>query len=196
MIVATNNSGKIKEIRKIFSDYEIYSLKDRNINIDVFEDTDTFYGNALKKAREIYELTKEPTIADDSGLCIKELDGFPGVLTHRFMGEDVSDYERNNELIRLTNNIRDRSAKVVCVMVYYDGVDTLVGEGIIDGKIANDIRGENGFGFDSVFELDDGRTLAELTDNEKNMISARYLALMDIKREFDKMKIREKIRKC
>lgn len=82
MIIATNNQGKINEIKKIFHEYEINSLKEKGLNVDVLEDQDTFLGNAKKKAKEIYEIIHEETIADDSGLCIKALDGFPGIMTH------------------------------------------------------------------------------------------------------------------
>lgn len=181
MILATNNKDKLREIKEILSDYEIYSLKEKNIDIDVEEDADTFYGNAYKKAKEIYELTKEPVIADDSGICITGLDDFPGVLTHRFLGEEATDDDRNNELINKANSLSDRSAKVVCVLVYYDGKNTVVGEGVLEGKIATFPRGENGFGFDSIFELPNGKTLAELTSEEKNKQSARYLAAIDLK---------------
>ena len=181
MILATNNKDKLREIKEILSDYEIYSLKEKNIEIDVEEDADTFYGNAYKKAKEIYELTKEPAIADDSGICITGLDDFPGVLTHRFLGEEATDDDRNNELINKTNSLSNRSAKVVCVLVYYDGKNTVVGEGVLEGKIATSPRGKNGFGFDSIFELPNGKTLAELTSEEKNKQSARYLAAIDLK---------------
>lgn len=181
MILATNNKDKLREIKEILSDYEIYSLKEKNIEIDVEEDADTFYGNAYKKAKEIYELTKEPVIADDSGICITGLDDFPGVLTHRFLGEEATDDDRNNELINKANSLSDRSAKVVCVLVYYDGKNTVVGEGVLEGKISTTPRGENGFGFDSIFELPNGKTLSELTSEEKNKQSARYLAAIDLK---------------
>ena len=181
MILATNNKDKLREIKEILSDYEIYSLKEKNIEIDVEEDADTFYGNAYKKAKEIYELTKEPVIADDSGICITGLYDFPGVLTHRFLGEKATDDDRNNELINKANSLSDRSAKVVCVLVYYDGKNTVVGEGVLEGKISTTPRGEYGFGFDSIFELPNGKTLAELTSEEKNKQSARYLASIDLK---------------
>ena len=180
MIVASNNKGKIREIKEIFKDYEIYSLREKNINIDVLEDADTFYGNALKKAIEIYNISKEPVIADDSGLCITLLNGFPGVMTHRFLGTGASDEDRNNILINMANKLFDRSAKSVCVIVYYDGYNTVVGEGILNGRISTSSRGNNGFGFDEIFELEDGRTLAELSYEEKNIVSARYLALIDL----------------
>jgi len=183
MIFASNNNGKLKEVRSILSDYEIYSLKDKNVLIDVEEDQDTFLGNAKKKAKEIYDLTQEVTIADDSGLCINVLDGFPGVMTHRFLGNNATDIERNEYLINKLNDYSDRSAQVVCNMVYYDGVDFIVGEGILDGSITQKRRGENGFGFDDIFELSNGLTLAEISSEEKNLVSARFLALTDLKKK-------------
>ena len=185
MILATNNKGKLIEIKNILSDYDIYSLKDKNIDIDVIEDSDTFYGNALKKAKEIYNITHEATIADDSGLCINCLDKFPGVMTHRFLG-DVSDEERNNYLINEVNKNEDRSAEVVCVLVYYDGINTIVGEGILNGSISKECRGTNGFGFDPIFELSNGKTLAQLTPEEKNKVSARAMAAIDLKNKLNK----------
>lgn len=181
MVLATNNPGKLKEIKEILKDYEIYSLKEKGLAIDVLEDADTFYGNALKKAQTIYNLVKEPVIADDSGLCITALDDFPGVLTHRFLGEDATNDARNSALIEmLSDPMLNREAEVVCDLVYYDGNNTLVGEGILKGKIASFPRGENGFGFDAIFELENGKTLAELTSEEKNALSARYLACVDL----------------
>ena len=187
MIFASNNKGKLKEVKSILNEYEIYSLKDKSINIDVVEDQDTFLGNALKKAKEIYELTKEITIADDSGLCINALDDFPGVMTHRFLGDDATDIDRNEYLINKLNAYDDRSAKVVCNIVYYDGINTIVGEGILNGFISTSRRGTNGFGFDDIFELPNGKTLAELEPEEKNIVSARYLALKDLKRKIKKI---------
>ena len=181
MILASNNKGKLEEIRKILNDYQIYSLKDKNIDIDVEEDQDTFIGNATKKAKEIYEIAHEEVIADDSGLCINALDGFPGVMTHRFLGDDASDDERNNYLINEVNKYEDRSAQVVCNLVYFDGNETIIVEGILNGYIAKEQRGTNGFGFDSIFELPNGKTLAELTPDEKNEVSARSLAASDLK---------------
>ena len=181
MILASNNKGKIEEIRKIFEGYDIYSLKDKNIDIDVIEDENTFVGNATKKAKEIYALTGEATIADDSGLCINCLNGFPGVMTHRFLGEDATDRMRNEYLINEVNKHDDRSAQFICNIVYYDGKDIIVGEGILKGSISKECRGTNGFGFDEIFELENGKTLAELSSQEKNNISARYQALIDLK---------------
>lgn len=186
MIVATNNQGKLREIKEIFNDIELKTLKEAGIDIDVEEDHDTFYGNALKKAKEIYNLSKEETISDDSGICIDELNDWPGVLTHRFLGEDKTDRERNLAIIEKCKNLENRSAKVVCNIVYYNNGEVIKGEGIIKGKITLTPRGDNGFGFDEIFELENGKTLAELSPIEKNKVSARYLALIDLKGKLDK----------
>lgn len=186
MILATNNLGKIKEIKEIMN-IDIKSLKELNIDIEVIEDEDTFYGNALKKAKEIYEITKESVIADDSGLCIKSLNDFPGVETHRFLGENATDEKRNRALIEKLRNGKKRIAEVVCSLVYYDGKNIIEGKGILVGKIALEPRGKNGFGFDPIFELQNGKTLAEITNEEKNKLSARYLAIIDLKEKLKKI---------
>lgn len=186
MILATNNKSKLDEIKNILTDYKIYSLEDKNINVDVLEDRDSFLGNATKKAKEIYEISHEETIADDSGLCINCLDGFPGVMTHRFLGDDATDRMRNEYLINEVNKYEDRSAQVVCNLVYYDGEKEIVGEGILNGFISKECRGNNGFGFDEIFELPNGLTLAEITSEEKNEISARSIAIKNLKMKLSK----------
>lgn len=152
-------------------------MQDKNINVDITEDQDTFIGNAKKKAIEIYKLLKEEVIADDSGLCINCLNGFPGVITHRFLGENASDIERNEYLINGVNKYNDRSAQVVCIIVYYDWKDFIILKVVLNGFIAYEASGNNGFGFDSIFELSNGLTLAELSFEEKNSISARSIAI-------------------
>lgn len=185
MIFASNNKGKITELKSIFNNEEIISLKEANIDIEVEEDADTFYGNALKKAKEIYEIAKVPVLADDSGLCIEALNDWPGVLTHRFAGEKATEEERNNIILEKLKNEKNKKAKVICNLVYYDGVNIIVGEGILPGNITEP-RGENGFGFDPIFELNSKKTLAELTKEEKNKQSARYLAAKDLKNKLKK----------
>lgn len=186
MIAATNNKGKLKEIREILNEYRIYSLKEMGIYVDVEEDGETFLENAKKKAIEIYNIAHEEVIADDSGLCINALNGFPGVMTHRFLGDDASDIERNEYLINEVDKYSDRSAKVICNLVYYNGNDIIVGEGVLNGFISKKRRGENGFGFDDIFELSNGLTLAELSADEKNEISARALAIKDLQKKLTK----------
>ena len=178
MVFASNNKSKLKEVRQILGD-DIKSLKDLNIDIDVIEDGETFYDNARKKAYEIYDVCHEEVIADDSGLIVDSLGNFPGVHTARFLGPDASDIERNQYLVEQVKN-KDKTCHVKCVLVYYNGEKELVGIGSLDGKIVPP-RGENGFGFDPIVELDNGKTLAELTSIEKNKISARYLALQKLK---------------
>ena len=120
MIFATNNSGKLREVREILKGYDIKSLKDVNLEVDVLEDGDTFYDNAYKKAKYVYDLVGIPVIADDSGLCIDVLDGFPGVMTNRFLGNDVSDEERNLALIDKMKSYTDNDRRVcfICNIVY------------------------------------------------------------------------------
>ena len=183
MILASNNKGKLREIKDILIDYNLKTLDEVGINIEVEEDQDSFFGNALKKATQIYNLTKEETIADDSGLCIDILENFPGVETHRFLGEKATDLERNLAIIEKLKGVSfyKRKATVVCNLVYYDGKNTILGEGILNGHISSHPKGKNGFGFDEIFMIEDGRTLAELSSDEKNKLSARYLATVDLK---------------
>lgn len=183
IIVATNNLGKLKEIRAILDNYEVISLKDLNLNIDIVEDGKTFEENALKKAREVFKITKIPAIADDSGLCINVLEGFPGINTARFLGNNASDNDRNNYILEKLKDKKEleRKAEVVCDIAYVDEKNEYVVEGVIKGKIACKKRGNNGFGFDPIFELDNGKTLAELKDYEKNNVSSRKIALEKLK---------------
>ncbi len=191
MIFATNNQNKLKEMKKILSEFDIYGLRECDIDIEVAEDQETFYGNAFKKAKEIYEFTKKPVIADDSGLCIPILNDWPGVLTHRFLGEEATELDRNNAILEKMKQYEDadRIANFVCTLVYYDGENTLVGEGVVKGMIALERRGENLFGFDEIFELEDGRTFAELSLEEKNEVSARSLAAIRLKEKLDNLHI-------
>ncbi len=191
IVMATNNQGKLKEVREILKDYEILSLKDLGCDIEVEEDQDTFEGNSLKKAREISKLLKMPCISDDSGLCIEELNGFPGVLTARFLGEEASQEERNNYLINKLEGKDNRKATVVTVMTYVDEEKgkKLVARGEVNGNIAKERKGDNGFGFDEIVELENGKTLAELTGEEKNEISSRKIALENLKQQLNLEKV-------
>ena len=182
IVLASNNQGKIKEIQEILKKYKVISLKEANINIKVEENQATFEGNALKKATEICRITNKICIADDSGLCIDVLDGFPGVKTARFLGENATQEERNSYIIEKMKNEENRKAKVItCIAVVKPNGECNVYKGILEGNISKEKRGKNGFGFDEIFELKDGRTLAELSDEEKNQISSRKKALDQIK---------------
>lgn len=189
IVVATNNQGKLKEIQQILNEYELLTLKDVNCNVEVNEDQETFEGNSLKKAKEISEITKMPCIADDSGLCIEIFEGWPGVYTARFLGENATPEQRNNAILEKMKNLDgdERKAKVECVVTYYENGKAIVGKGEIKGRIAKESKGENGFGFDPIFELENGKTYAELTKEEKNAISHRRIALENLKNQLTNM---------
>ena len=176
ILVASRNEGKIREIKEILRNNEIITLNDIKNTVEVIEDGNTFEENAKKKAREIYKLTLLPCIADDSGICIKKYNGWPGVKTARFLGEEKagSNYskERNEFILKKMRGLEKEQRKVdyITVIVYYDGKKFKIGKGILSGYIAKETKGNNGFGFDEIFELEDGRTLAELDNEEKNKI--------------------------
>lgn len=189
ILVASTNEGKIKEIEQILRNIEIITLNDIKNTVEVIEDGSTFEENAKKKAKEIYNATLVPCIADDSGICIKKYNGWPGVKTARFLGEEKSgnkySSQRNEYILNKMKDIEKEERKVdyITVIAYYDGKQFKIGKGILSGYIAKEAKGENGFGFDEIFELEDGRTLAELTHEEKNKISSRKKALEEIKRQ-------------
>ncbi len=185
IIVATNNQGKLKEIKAILKDYELLTLKDINCEIEVEEDQESFEGNAKKKAKEIGKLTNLPCLADDSGVCIEALAGWPGVHTARFLGEKATDLEKNQAILEKMKDLKgeERNAKVKCVMAYYENGKFILGKGEVKGKIAEQIRGKRGFGFDPIFELENGKTYAEITEEEKNAISHRKRALENLQKQ-------------
>ncbi|MDO5481031.1 MAG: non-canonical purine NTP pyrophosphatase [Candidatus Saccharibacteria bacterium] len=179
IVLATHNSGKLLALQKIFSEYKLLSLDDIGFNLDIDENQPSFLGNAEKKATAVFQAINRPVLADDSGLTIDALGGFPGVMTHRFLGENASDEERNLELIHRLDQLpihTDRTARFVCCLVYRNEEGITASSGEIVGRIARAPRGQNGFGFDPIFELADGRTLAELSPEEKIKLDARRLA--------------------
>ena len=178
IVMASGNSGKIKEAQEILKEYKIIPMKELGIDIDVEEDKETFVGNAIKKAETIAkELNDKMCLADDSGIEIEYLNGFPGVHTKRWL--DGTDRERNLAIIEKLQGVpKDkRKIKFITAIALSDGNETISVEASIDGYVAESPRGENGFGFDEIFELENGRTLAELSNEEKNEISARRKAL-------------------
>ena len=180
IIVATRNSGKILEIREIFKDYEVLSIEDIEKELSTYivinEDKDTFRANALEKVRCLYDSVGEDFIcmADDSGLEIDYLNGFPGVKTARWM--KGTDEERNRAIIKKMEGVSDRVCHyTTCIGV--KGKDfEMVFSDTLDGVIGKCSRGSQGFGFDPIFFVGD-KSLAELSMEEKLMISPRRKAL-------------------
>ena len=192
IVIASGNKGKIKEVKEIRNDYKIISLKELNINIDIEieENEKTFLENAIKKATEISKnLNGKLCIADDSGIEIEYLNGFPGVHTKRWM--EGTDRQRNLAILDKLQGVPKDKRKITftTAMALTNGRDLITAEGKIDGYVSENIRGENGFGFDEIFELENGKTLAELSNNEKNEISSRKKALEILKEKLKQKEI-------
>jgi XTP/dITP diphosphohydrolase len=188
IIVATKNRGKIREIRKALRGLglKIYSLKDFSDVPEVVEDGKSFTENALKKARFYSKYFGKLTIADDSGLEVEVLKGWPGIYSARYAGEEASDRKNNQKLLKEMEGIRisNRGARFKCVlaMVSTDGREA-VAEGSCRGRIGFREMGRRGFGYDPIFILpQDGKTMAQLTLEEKNRVSHRGKALRKLKK--------------
>lgn len=182
IVIASGNAGKIKEAQEILNEYKIIPMKELGITVDVEEDKETFEGNAIKKAETIgRELNGKMCIADDSGIEIEYLNGFPGVYTKRWHAG--TDRERNLAIIEKLKDVpkEKRKIKFITALAISDGENTISVTADIEGYVTENVRGENGFGFDEIFELENGKTLAEISQKEKNEISARKKALEELK---------------
>ena len=183
LVVATKNKGKIKEINSILGDMGITVLSqdDLNINVDVEENGAAFEENAMKKAKEIMAIAGEITLADDSGLEVDYLDGAPGIYSARYGGEGASDADKNNKLLKALEGVplEERTARFVCVIAasFPDGSSFTV-RGECEGRIQFEAQGENGFGYDPLFYIEEyKKTMAQLEPEIKNKISHRAKAL-------------------
>ena len=193
IVLASNNIKKIKELKEILKDYpyEIYSLKDMNIDIEVEEDGLTFEENAKKKAVETHQylLNKGEkgfiVLSDDSGLEVDCLNGAPGIYSARYAGEHGNDYNNNIKLLKEMKHLKgdDRRARFVCVIavVFEDGsIKSVRGE--VEGTIIEELKTEDGFGYDPLFFYKGfNKTFGEATPEEKNEISHRGNALKKLK---------------
>ena len=191
IIFATGNENKMREIREIYGDlgYEILSMKEAGIDVDIVEDGKTFEDNALIKAKTVAAAyDKEAVVlADDSGLEVDALGGEPGVYSARYMGEDTPYSEKNEAIIKRLEGVEkaDRTARFVCAIaaVFPDG-HTAVKRGTIEGYIGWEPAGENGFGYDPIFYVDEyGCSTAQMSPEQKNAISHRGNALRMMKEE-------------
>lgn len=183
LVFATNNAHKLKEIRAMLgTDIEILSLADIDCHDDIPETADTLQGNALIKACWVKERYGFDCFADDTGLEVSALGGAPGVHTARYAYPDRHDPEANTQkLLEALKNKNDRSARFRTVIaLIYNGEEHLF-EGIVNGQIATEKRGTEGFGYDPVFSPEDtGRTFAELGVEVKNRISHRARAVQKL----------------
>jgi XTP/dITP diphosphohydrolase len=189
ILLASRNPKKLEEMRRILAehlhDVEVLGLDDLPAYSEPVEDQPTFAGNALLKARAGLAATGLPSVADDSGLCVEALNGMPGVLSARWSGQPKSD-ERNNSLLleQLADVPEDRrGAHFACAAAFCaPGLDELVVEGRMYGRIIRETRGTGGFGYDVLFEAVEfpGRTTAELDPTDKDAISHRGRALREI----------------
>ena len=190
IVFATGNKDKMKEIRMIMEDLKlpILSMKEAGVEKEIIEDGTTFQENALIKAKAIAELLPDDIVmADDSGLEIDYLNKEPGIYSARYMGEHTSyDIKNNHILERLKGVPKElRTARFVCaVAAVFPGGKSIAVNGTMEGRIADHIAGENGFGYDPIFWLDDyGCTSAEISPEEKNSLSHRGKALRAVRQQ-------------
>lgn len=197
IVISTGNAHKLEEIGAILKDldYNIHSLKDVNLdNLEIEENGKTFEHNALIKARTVAKLTNMITIADDSGLEVDAIGKKPGIYSSRYAGENATDAENREKLLKALKNTAasHRTARFVCciAVVFPDGKEFVV-RGTCEGTIAFEEKGDNGFGYDSLFIVDNyNKTFAELPSSIKNAISHRAKALELMKDELTRRVIR------
>ena len=176
LLVATGSAHKLIELQRLFGDLpiDLVTLRDVGITDEAPEDGATFEENALQKARWYSAASGEWTLADDSGLEVAALNGAPGVYTRRYAGPNATDVQNYEKLLTETAGVADRSARFVCTMALIDPVNgsarTFRGE--CPGTLTTAPRGEFGFGYDPIFEVD-GRTMAERAPAEKDALSHR-----------------------
>lgn len=181
LIIASNNAHKLVEIKAILGSVfeEILSLKEAGIDHDTVEDGATFMENAIKKAREIAQISGCCALADDSGICVDALNGAPGIYSARFSGVHGDDKANNRLLLEKLEGAQSRKAHYTCAiaLVRPDG-SAVTAEGYLHGEIGFEEKGENGFGYDPLFILPErGCTTAQISSEEKNAISHRAEAL-------------------
>jgi XTP/dITP diphosphohydrolase len=178
LVFATNNLHKIKEINNLLGDsFRLMSLGEINIYDDIPENEPTLEGNAMAKARYVYELTGRDVFADDTGLEVEALEGRPGVHSARFAGEERNPEANIDKLLSLLEGRQNRNARFRTVIALIKNGREYLFEGIVDGTIITERKGEHGFGYDPVF-IPEKRTItfAEMQLDEKNRISHRARA--------------------
>lgn len=185
LVIASNNKNKVREIKEILGDRfdAVIPMREAGIELDVVEDADSFMGNARKKAVEAAALLPDDAVlADDSGLCVDALGGAPGVYSARYAGEGHDDAANRKKLLEALSDVpfSERNAHFACAMVLLrPGCGEINAYGRVDGKILFEERGENGFGYDSLFLYEpENLSFAEIDAERKNAVSHRRNALM------------------
>lgn len=180
LLFASHNKNKTKEIAEILgNEYTIVTLSDLNITEPIEESASTLEGNALIKARYLYQKYKKPCFADDSGLEVEALDGNPGVYSARYAGEDNNAMANMTRLLHNLEGCSNRKAQFRTVIAYICTDGEYIFEGTVKGQITTEMKGSDGFGYDPIFQPDNsnGKTFAQMSPEEKNSISHRALAL-------------------
>lgn len=194
LILSSGNKHKIEEIKGILKDlpFEIVSKNEIGFeDFEVVEDKDTLEGNAFKKAEELSKLVEGVIIADDTGLFVDSLNGEPGVFSARYAGKNAT-YEDNNKLLleklkAIPSEKRTAVFRTVIAIILENG-DRIKAIGECKGKIGYHLKGNNGFGYDPLFIVDDlNKTFAELTTEEKNVVSHRAKALFNLKDKLEEI---------
>lgn len=193
IIFATGNENKLKEIREILGDLsrEIVSMKEAGFDEDIVENGSTFEENSLIKVRAISaKFPEDIVIADDSGLCIDAWDGRPGIYSARYLGEDTPYSEKNATILAELSDVpkEERGAQFVCAAAcFVPGGGEFTVRGVIEGRIGYEIAGENGFGYDPIFYVEEyGCTTAQMSSEQKNAISHRGKAMRMLRDELKK----------
>lgn len=179
LLFGTNNLHKLREIRQIAGDkFEIKSLEDLGIDIDVEETEPTLEGNAILKAKAFFERTGVPCFADDTGLAVEALNGAPGVRTARYAGESCTAADNIQKMLTEMEGMTNRSAQFRTVIAFYEGEEPVTFAGAVDGLITEKVSGKGGFGYDPIFQpVGFDKTFAELKPADKNRISHRGRAI-------------------
>lgn len=189
LIVASNNPGKIREFKEILEPlgYTVRSQREMGIDIEVEETGTSFAENAHIKATAIYNACHEAVIADDSGLMVRALGGKPGVHSHRYAGENATDAERCQKILDELSGVPDSRRQACFVtdicMIAPNG-KRYTATGVCEGYIGHESLGENGFGYDPIFMVD-GVSFAQMSAEEKNKLSHRARALMELKNKLE-----------
>lgn len=196
IVLASSNRGKLRELQQLLGD-SVQVVTAADMGVTMPEETETtFTGNATLKAAAARAQTGKISLADDSGLEVDALDGRPGVYSARFAGENATDHENNVKLLKQMESVPDglRTARFrAAIAIAFGDDNVLVFEGACEGAIGQEEIGTNGFGYDPLFRLPNGRPFAELTSEEKNAVSHRGQAMrMAIPVLLDRLKSMER----